>query len=88
MDFKYEDDVEAAVAVATEILGQPGRMLESGKNVNHNVILEGPRKTRLWYGDLDLVKDKKKVELLGNRLGIQVNIMRENDYPDLKLLKG
>jgi hypothetical protein len=87
MDFKYEEDVEAAVAVATEILGKPGRMLESGKNVNHNVFLEGPRKTRLWYGDLDLAKDMKKVELLGSRLGIQVNIVKEG-YSDIQLLKG
>jgi hypothetical protein len=88
MDFKYEEDVEAAVAVATEILGKPGRMLEAGRNVNHNVTLEGPRRVKLWYGDLDLAVDMKKVEILGSRLGIQVNIMKENDYPDIRLLKG
>lgn len=76
LDLKYEEDIETAVAAAVEVLGPQGRMLPNGPNVNFNVYVEGPRKTRLWYGDLDLSEDMPKIEALANRLGFQLNLSK------------
>jgi hypothetical protein len=89
MDFKYEEDVEAAVAVAESVLGKSGRMLVSGKSVQHNVIIEGPRNTRLWWGDIDLVADAGKLTLLAQKLGVTPSVMKEGrNIAGSQLLKG
>lgn len=76
LDLKYEEDIETAVAMTVEALGPQGRMLPAGPNVNFNLIVEGPRKTRLWYGDLDLVADMPKFEALATKLGFSLNLSK------------
>jgi hypothetical protein len=89
MDFKYEEDMEAAVNLAESILGKQGRMLESGKNVQHNVRIEGPRATILWYGDLDMVADAGKISLLAQKLGVTPSVMKEGrNIGGSQLLRG
>ncbi len=76
LDLKYEEDVETAVAIVTSELGKPGRMLPTGVNVEYNVFVVGPRKTRLWYGDFDLGDDMLKVHKAEKRLGFPLVISR------------
>lgn len=76
LDLKYEEDIEMAVSIVSETLGKPGRMLLAGPNVNFNVCVEGPRKTRLWYGDLDLSEDLPKIEALSQKLGFNLNMFK------------
>jgi hypothetical protein len=52
--FYNEDDIHPVVAVANEMFGKSGRMLE-GKNVLRNVTLATREFGKIWYGDIDML---------------------------------
>jgi hypothetical protein len=64
----YEEDVEAAVEKAIQILGTQGRMLLSASHVTLNAVVESPALGKIWYGDLDLKEDNEKLERLSLEL--------------------
>jgi len=76
-DLKVEEDIEAAVAVVTEVFGPQGRMLPTGKTVQYNAVIYGPLKTALWYGDVDTKEDRSKINEATKRLGFNLNIVTE-----------
>ena len=65
-------------------IGEMGRMISGAKVApkghvcvwNGNVIVEGKK---VWYGDIDLTKDAKRLQLAANELKQPLYILREMD---------
>ena len=73
---------------AREILGQCGRLISSSKSgylgmfpdnevvFNANICTESGK---IWFGDLDITRDKAKLRVLADALGERVYVLREMD---------
>jgi len=86
LDFRFEEDVEQAVAVLEAALGKQGRMLPNGRNVMYSAKVLGPHGTVLWYGDIDTKEDGPKISQvaahLGTGLGVRSEFSKETQlYP-------
>lgn len=65
-------------------LGEMGRMISGSKIApkghicvwNANVIVDGKK---VWYGDIDLTKDAKRIQIAANEIQKPLYILREMD---------
>ena len=76
------------IAIAREVLGYCGRLLSGSKRTyqerypSHRMVFNGNvciETGKLWFGDLDLTTDRKKLGHLATRLGQKIFILREMD---------
>ena len=71
--------------VAREILGYPGAMLSGSKTApkgqtivwNSNVCTKEHGK--IWFGDLNITRDRDKLKLLSETLGTRIYVLYEMD---------
>ena len=74
--------------IANEILGFSGRLISGSKSLyrNHNlnniIIFNAnlcTEEEKFWYGDIDINKDYKLLQLLAHRIGKTIYILNEID---------
>ncbi len=77
-------EISSPTQVINETVGGIGRMIAGMKIApkghicvwNANIIVDGKK---VWYGDLDLTKDAKKLQTCADTIGKPLYILREMD---------
>jgi hypothetical protein len=67
-----------------EVIGPTGRMISASKTApkghlcgwNANIIVDG---SKIWFGDIDITKDQKKLDKLAKDFGKDIYVVRERD---------
>jgi hypothetical protein len=67
-----------------KIFGPVGRMISMSKTApkghlcgwNANIIVDGKK---VWFGDIDITKDQKKLDKLAKEIGKDIYVVREHD---------
>lgn len=82
--FYTAEDVNPAVAAATEVFGKVGSMLE-GKNVLYNITIATREYGKLWYGDLEMSTEElhNKCKTLGQKIGQKVYFLKDGQFDEL-----
>lgn len=83
-----EQEREAEIQ-AELIIGRLGRLISASKSryldanpgnlVAFNANLCTKEHGKIWFGDIDVTKDKEKIELLADELKVSIYVLREMD---------
>lgn len=72
---QWQDDKFTLISSDAEnMLGHPGRLISYSKSLGpaggiYNANIFNERAKRIWYGDIDIVRDREKLLNLADRLG-------------------
>ena len=80
--FTYDDEVRADLI--NKLIGYQGRMISGNKRgpKDHLCVFNGnicTQERKIWFGDIDITKDTKKLQKVADTFGEPIYILREHD---------
>ena len=86
---KKEDQRQLLFEMACEVFGHPARLLSGSKSAyrtrfpEHKVVFNGNLCTKeygkIWYGDIDVTLDAEKLDVLAEKIGVDIYVLYEMD---------